>query len=363
MRKINYYISSHGFGHSTRAIEVINHIPEFVDVEIVTRAPQWLFDVSIRRPFRFRPLHHDPGIVQFDSLRSDLEKTYKCWESLLKDYPRMAEEEARRITDEQVGLAVGDVSPFAAAAASQAGIPSAIVANFSWDWIFSAFVDQKSEFQTVIEAISAYYRRVDLLLRTPLAGDLSIFSTVQDVPMIVRRSNQSRLEARRQFGLKPEDHIVLISFGGMGLANIEPDFLEPFRDIIFLTFDPKLQGPSNVRYLPSRETYHPDAIQAADLALAKLGYGVVTECIAHQTPIAYPPRKDFLEHFVLEREAARWIPAIPIDENDFFQGRWDFLEDFFDRIRAPKQTTGPDRLSMEGGEAAARELVRLMTDS
>lgn len=363
MRKINYYISSHGFGHSTRAIEVINHIPDSVDVEIVTRAPQWLFDVSIRRPFRFRPLHHDPGIVQFDSLRSDIEKTYECWDSLLNEYPRMAEEEARRMAEEQVGLAVGDVSPFAAAAAKQAGVPSAIVANFSWDWIFSAFVEQKPEFQALIESISEYYRSVDLLLRTPMAGDLSIFSTIHDVPMIVRRSPLSRLEARRRFGLTPDDRAVLISFGGMGLANIEPDYLEPFREITFLTFDPKLQGPLNVRYLPSRETYHPDAIQAADLALAKLGYGVVTECIAHQTPIAYPPRHDFLEHPVLEREAARWIPVIPIEENDFFHGRWDFLENFLDRKRVFQESPRQDLPSMDGGAAAARELVRLLADS
>lgn len=358
MSKIAYYISSHGFGHSTRAIEVINHIPRSVDLEIVTHAPQWLFEHSIHRPFRFRDLHHDPGIMQVDSLRNDVERTYECWSRLLDQYPRMADAEAQRISEEGVTLAVGDISPFAVAVAQRAKIPSVVIANFSWDWIFSVFLDQKPAFQHIIDRIAGYYQKTDRLLRTPLAGDLSVFPTLQDVPLIVRRSSQSRAQARAQFGLRLDERVVLISFGGMGLAHIEADYLKPFEEITFLTFDEKLLGPANVRYLHPRKTYHPDAIQAADLALAKLGYGIVTECIAHQTPIAFPPRADFPEHPILEREAARWIPIMPIAANDFFSGKWDFLPGFLAQITS--RTISDHRIPpVDGGHFSALILTHI----
>lgn len=362
MRKINYYISSHGFGHSTRAIEVINHLPADVDVEIITNAPQWLFDYSIVRSFAFRLLDHDPGIMQLDSLRNDVERTYDSWAALLEQYPAMAEREAQRMAEEDVGLAVGDISPFAIAAAELAGIPSIIVANFSWDWIFSAFLEQKPAFKDIIDRVASYYRRAGLLLRTPLAGDLSVFPRIEDTPLIVRQSNKTREEARKLFGLKPDDKVVLISFGGMGLDSIKKDHLAPFHDIVFLTFDRNLLGPANVRYLPPRDTYHPDAIQASDIALAKLGYGIVTECIAHRTPIAYPPRLGFLEHPVLAKEASRWIPALPIEEDAFYSGQWDFLSEFFlDDAKREKSANSYPRL--DGGASSARRLHEWLSDS
>lgn len=358
MKKINYYISSHGFGHSTRAIEVINHIPSEIDVEIITNAPQWLFDYSVKRAFRLRTLDHDPGIAQIDCLRNDIERTYDCWSALLDRYPAMAEREAQRINEEGVDLAVGDISPFTIATAEKAGIPSVIVANFSWDWIFSVFLDRKPAFGGLIDRIAEYYRRAGLLLRTPLAGDLSVFPRIEDVPLIVRRSSRTREEARELFGLKKDDRVVLISFGGMGLSSIEREHLETFQDIVFLTFDRKLLGPPNVRYLPPGETYHPDAIQASDLALTKMGYGIVTECIAHQTPIAYPPRNEFPEYPILVREASRWIPVIPIEEKAFYSGRWDFLRDYFsgDAMREKSDNSVP---CLEGGYWVAQRLVNL----
>jgi len=357
MTKIHYYISSHGFGHSTRAIEVINHIPSSVEVEIITSAPQWLFERSLTRPFEYRSLQHDAGILQIDCFKNDQQSTYDFWLGLLDDYPRMAEEEAGRFKGGK-NLVVGDISPFAVAVAQTVGIPSVIVANFSWNWIFEVFLDQNPAFQGIIDRISDYYSECPLLLRTPLSGDLSVFPQIRDIPLIVRRSSMTREESRHHFGINQYARVVLVSFGGMGMNAIKPDFLETFRDITFLTFDDKLTGPANVRYLHPQDTYHPDAIRASDLALAKMGYGIVTECIAHQVPIAYPPRNGFPEHPVLVEQSQHWIEAFAIAEDDFNQGNWGFLEDFFTSNMKRNVKSFPVA-EVDGGRIAAEILCSM----
>ncbi len=358
MSKIHYYISSHGFGHSTRAIEVINHIPSSVEVEIITSAPQWLFDRSLIRPFEYRSLQHDAGIMQIDCLKNDQQSTYDFWNGLLDDYPRLAEEEVNRFQGGN-NLVVGDISPFAVAVAQKAGIPSVIVANFSWNWIFEVFLDQNPAFQGIIDRISDYYRQCSLLLRTPLSGDLSVFPDIRDIPLIVRRSSMTREESRHHFGIDQDARVVLVSFGGMGIDAIKAGFLETYNDITFLTFDEKLNGPENVHYLHPRDTYHPDAIRASDLALAKMGYGIVTECIAHQIPIAYPPRNSFPEHKVLVEQSKHWIETFAIAEDDFNRGNWGFLQDFFACNNNRRGKSFPVA-EVDGGVIAAEILCKMV---
>lgn len=360
MAKIIYYISGHGFGHATRAIEVINHLPPSVEVEIVTSVPEWLFKKSVYRSYRYREMRHDPGIIQQDALRQDVDRTLECWTRLLEKYPAMARAEAVRIQNGEARLTVGDVSPFAIAVAQAAGIPAVITANFTWDWIFTAFLESRPEFQKIIDSIAAYYREARLLLRTPLAGDLSVFPTIQDVPLIVRRSHLSREAAREHFRIPPDARVVLISFGGMGLRGLQSGHLARYADITFLVFDPDLSGPGNVRLLDAQTVYHPDAVRAADLVLAKLGYGIVTECIAHRVPIAHPPRADFPEHEVLEQETRRHVPLYPISESDFFSGRWDFMYDVFKDHMNLCLSLELESTCLDGGRAAADCLLELI---
>ncbi len=357
MPRICFYITSHGFGHSTREIEVISHIPNCVDVEIVTAAPEWLFERSLHRPFSYFELLHDPGIVQIDSLQQDVSQTRVTWERLLDQYPAMIQNELNRFRKNGTpDLVIGDISPFTIPLAEAVGVPSVIVANFSWDWIFSVFLKYDTAFQSIIDRIAEYYKRTSLLLRTPLCGDLSVFPNIVDIPLVARRSSLSQVEARELFDLSEEEDVVLISFGGLGFDRLSKERLAAYPDVTFLTFDQRLTGPKNVWLLDKRETYHPDAVQACDLALVKLGYGIVTECIAHQTPMAFPPRMDFPEQDVMREEIVHHIKTIEINESDFFAGNWDFLTDFFSTDGKDKSETGGASTRVDGGEQAARIL-------
>ncbi len=354
MPRVCFYISSHGFGHATRAIAVIAKIPAWIDVDVITSAPKWLFERSIPRPFRYRELCHDPGIVQFDCLHADVESTYACWSDLLNRYPQMAKEEAEFYGNEAI-LIVGDISPFAAAVARETGSPCLIIANFSWDWIFTSFLKYNSNFQEIIDQIASYFQETTLLMRTPLAGDLSVFPNIVDIPLIVRMSPKSREHARKELGLENEHKSVLISFGGHDFEHVPVERLASHPEIVFMTFNQSFLGPSNVRFLDPYVTYHPDAIRATDLALTKMGYGIVTECIGHQVPIAYPPREDFPEHDILVIESQNYIPVLEIAANDFFSGEWIFLDTLLSDLEGITKKEYP-RAEIDGAEKAVKIL-------
>ena len=362
MSRLVFYISSHGFGHATREIEIINHLPLSVEVEVVTTVPEWLFRHSIPRPFDYFALAHDPGIVQRDVLTHDAPRTAEAWRRLLETYPKMARDEAVRIAARGVKVIIGDVSPFAVAVAEAIERPSVIVANFGWGWIFSAFIVEYQEFIGIIQQIAAYYRRTDLLLRTPLSGDLSVFPSIQDIPLVVRRSKRTRREARQALGLDEQARVVLLTFGGQGFQAMAGGAFGRYRDVTFITFDERFRGEKNVRWVEPRQVYHPDLVRASDLVLTKLGYGIVTECVAHQVPMAYPPRTHFPEHDVLERETPRYVPLIPMALDDFMQGNWDFLLDFFAHGPAHPAAPPPDDSFFTGGSEAARILCEALEE-
>lgn len=358
MPRIAFYISSHGFGHATREIEVINNIPSQIEVEIITAVPQWLFDHSVYRPFEYIHKSHDIGLFQIDSTTPDIKKTLAMWNALLQEYDSIAKQEAERLLESNTSLVVGDISPMAVAAAKTAELPNVIIANFSWDWIFQPLVKYDAEFQSLIDQFVEYYRQCDLLIRTPLCGDLSVFPTIKDVDLIGRTAKKSREETRSQYSIDMDTSVFLLTFGGNQYPLPESGFSQ-HRDITFITFDEAFRDIPNVVQLNAQSIYHPDIVNMCDGVITKLGYGIVTECIAHDVPLAYPPRADFPEHEVMEAGAAEHIAITQFDETALKSGDWNFIHRLKDTVKKPESRNQNQRV-VKGGEQAAQILQSML---
>jgi L-arabinokinase len=66
----------------------------------------------------------------------------------------------------------------------------------------------------------------------------------------------------------------------------------------------------------------PDLVNAADLLLAKPGYGVASECVLHRTPFVGIERPGFRETPVLMGQLSAFGPCAELSLGDFFDGRW-----------------------------------------
>ena len=170
---IAFYISGHGLGHASRDVELIDEIlRRRGDVRIVVRtsAAPWIFD-RIRGPrVEVQRCETDTGVVQLDSLRLDIEETARGAAAFYRDFDRRVDRRGAHLRQLGARLVIGDVPPLAFAAAQAAGLPSVLVANFTWDWIYAYYPEFEALAPGVVDTIAAAYSSAAKALRLPIHG-------------------------------------------------------------------------------------------------------------------------------------------------------------------------------------------------
>jgi len=328
---IAFYISGHGYGHSTRMIEVIRelfkHRPD-VFCHIKTDAPRWLFDMDLSGPYASRYVYHpcaiDVATVQADSFSVDRLATLRKARQFFENAPGRVAAEADFLQRHNVRLLIGDIPPLSFEIAAAAGVPSLAVANFSWDWIYKPYAEALPEFHGIIERIRNAYGKADLLLRLPLFGDLSAFRRREDIPFIARKAEGDREKVFRDLNLPwpTEKKLVLVAFRPGDLAKVNLAPLGGLDDVLFVFFSlqPALK---NAYTLPPVRYPFKELVAASDAVISKPGYGIVSECIANRTPLLYTPREDFIEYDVLVAGLNEYAVSRALRLDDFFSGNWE----------------------------------------
>ena len=358
-----FYVSGHGFGHSTRVIEVARQLPDSIRVIFKTSAPRWLYECYYNRPLEFYPQELDVGVVQLDSLALDEKKTLETYARMLDRFPSLIESERRFVQSEGVDLIVGDIPPVAFDIANAAGIPSAGLANFSWDWIYRPYVEYHLEYAWVIDKIRESYAKCNLLLRLPFHGDFSAFPNIKDVPLVVRSpavdqpdcSNEHQRESLIcRIGLRPDKQTILLSFGGFDLERIPWDKIEKMEKYQFLYFRYPVKA-ANVIHVSNGVFPHVDMVQLSDVVLSKPGYGICAETIKTQTPLVYTDRGEFLEYDCLVEGLKRYARSLYIPQKDLLEGRW---EPYLEQALHLPEAENP--LQSDGALVAAKYLLSLL---
>lgn len=132
--QIVFYISGHGLGRASRAIELIHALrtlrPE-MRILVRTAAPRWLSELTAGPAVDVQMVETDTGLAQLDSLRFDEAATARGAASFYTDFDRRVAEEGDVLRACRATLVIGDIPPLAFAAAARAGVPSVAVANFT----------------------------------------------------------------------------------------------------------------------------------------------------------------------------------------------------------------------------------------
>ncbi len=332
---ILFYISGHGFGHSTRMNALIRKLKTLsseTEVFIRSNAPKWIFLDDIGETVDFFSIPIDTGTYQTDFIHLDKKKTFEKYEELIQRRDLYIERELRFIADNKIQLIVGDIPPMAFLIAKKAGVKSVGVSNFSWDWIFEPYLKEYPEYKILVDDIKECYGYADILLRLPFCGVFSSFKRIEDMPLLVRSAKMDKDEVRHLLGLKDEKRpIILCSFGGFKIKGFSfKKVVSENPDYFFISFGAEYFLENNLMVLPFRNRIdHPSLVNTADVVVSKLGYGTVAECVSTSTPIVYLPRDDFREYPVLVEGVKENIPFSRITEEDFFNGNWkrdlDFL--------------------------------------
>jgi hypothetical protein len=342
--RLVYYISGHGLGHASRSIEVMRAIRSLepgATIVVRTSAPRWLFDSAAPDSIAYQPFETDTGVVQKDSLTLDEEATAVAAADFHRHFDQVIEGEAQVLHDLKTDVVVADVPPLAIAAAHRAGVPSIVVANFTWDWIFGAYSAFDRLAPRVIPTMREAYGKTTAALRLPLHGGFDAMPIVRDIPLIARRSTRDRAGTRTLLGIEPGRTVVLSSFGGFGL---DLPLAELQRSSEFVLLAPEREPPPGLRY--------EDLVAAADVVVSKPGYGIVSECAANDTALVYTSRGNFAEYDVLVAGMPRLLRSHFIAPEELRAGRWT------PALRAVLgQPLPPERPRVDGAAVAARQIL------
>ncbi len=360
MARIAFYISCHGLGHAMRMKELLSWLHRgdpSIRLYVMGMMPRWVFEEAPRVPLTHRTVRCDVGAVQADSLHLDVARTLEENADFYRDLDPLVQSEADFIRREKIDLIVGDIPPLAFLVASEAGVRSIAIGNFSWDWIYEGYVEERPRYRYLVDLVRDAYARADLLLRLPFHGDMGSFHRVSDIPLISRSATLPRAEARKRLGIGADEtrRVVFVSMGGHDNAGIVKGAAAEFGDYVFISFFnvsdrmKQLILPDDRAGLP-----HPDIVRASDCVISKPGYCTVAECIANRTPLIYTSRDSFREFPVMEAAVKRYSLSYRMPRDDFHAGAWrKHLDAFFEKGRAFRWPEIP----IDGAAAAARIIM------
>ncbi len=347
MQRIGVFITPHGLGHATRAIAVLEALQRCrpgLAVDIFTTVEERIFRESLSQVTMHRVLP-DIGLVQHDALCNDLPATARALNRLLPFSPKQLRELGAKVRGCHFLLC--DIAPLGILVAEEAGLPSVLVENFTWDWIYRPYLEQCPELGRPAAILADIYSRATLHIQcepvcNPLVGALTC-------PPIFRRCRSTPSESRRRLAMD-QRRLVLVTLGGLDFRLPHWRKMSRFNDCCFV-----LAGQQERRQISrnclalSRHcgVYHPDLIGAADLVVCKSGYSTLAECLQSGTRTACVARQDFAESAVLARFVQKRLGGTILEEGEFLTGSWlEGLEEMLEGPRpVPAVENGADRVA------------------
>ena len=316
-------ITPHGFGHAARAAAVIEALSRRLPLNctLLTTVPEWFFSGCGAVCLTWHEMRTDVGLIQKNSLEEDMAATRVALDSLYPFDFALIERACDLLTGCDCILC--DIAPLGIVVAKRLAIPSILLENFTWDWIYQAYRQDNPFFDPHIALLANIYHQADLHLQAapvcrPVPGAVPLAP-------VFRPGRKSRDEVRACLGLPPGKPVILLTMGGTDANNFSLHALQAKDKYVFLLAGTgaKEKSRGNVYQIPARSSlYHPDLIRAADLVVGKLGYSTVAEIYGAGTPLAFVGRPRFPESavlagFVIENNMGR-----EIESEAFASGQW-----------------------------------------
>lgn len=355
---IAYFISSHGFGHAARAAAVMQataaYHPE-VQFEVFTTVPSWFFQDSLSIPFKHHHLLTDFGLAQEAPFQADLGDTLDRLEEFYPISPGRLDEISETIQQLECRLIICDIAPIGLLIAKHIGIPSMLVENFTWDWIYRQYSKVNGGINKYINYLKPIFESADYHVQTkPICSPKSPDLITGPVS---RKPRTTRDQIRRRLGLLPDRNMILITTGGIPQPY---DFLPRLEELSEFTFVMPGAGPAfdkrnNLIILPHRsDYYHPDLVIASDAVIGKVGYSTLAEVYYAGVPFGYVARANYNESGPMVSFIKQQMPGFAVEESAFFTGEW------MNRITELLMLPRVDRKGLNGAEQIGKFILSIL---
>ena len=311
-----FYVSSHGFGHMTRCLAIIEELLETTDhlIYLASGAFQNSFARVYLARFGDRVIYRDilteVGLVnkentlQVDIPRLELELT-----DFMAGWEMAVAEEVAYLQHLPVACVISDISAIGIQVGEQLGVRNIGIANFSWceQYEFLGLSD------TLIARFREVYAKLDLLIEYDLmlpAPKLTV--PRKQIGFICRRFDPDRIAAiKKQYGSS-----IFITCGkSADLNNIQ---IDNYDGTIFATSGINITATGNatVVQLPIETFDTHNYLAASDIVIAKAGWGTISEALLSKRNLVLIEREGVLEDTKNIEELKRRGVSVSIKESD-----------------------------------------------
>lgn len=350
-------ITNHGFGHATRAVSVaatLKALAPEINIIFSTTAPQWLLASYFDGPLNLRQAALDVGVLQSDSVTMDKAATLRALQDIRANQSRLVETEVEFLEKADVDLVLGDIPPLVAIAAQAANLPCWMMSNFGWDFIYRPW---GGDFVEIADWIADCFSQSDRLFRLPFHEPMSAFTDITDVGFTGGTPRVLENELRSRFNLTaPRSRTIMLTFGGLGLAQIPYQNLSQFPDWQFITFDRTAPDLPNLRKVSDCTLRPVDFMPLCGRVVSKPGYSTFSEAFRFDLPIVTITRNDFAEGRILVENLQRYGYHQILEPRTFIEGNWNFLRE------EPIAPHSQDSVSKTGNEDIAGAIANFLRD-
>ena len=153
--RITCFITSHGFGHATRSFSVLSELAKDkkIQLNIISTLPKWFIHENLKETsYQTHHFQTDVGMVQETPFKHNLDDTIQKLDQFLK----FNDVELKSVTknlDNYRSDCFFDISPLGLYLGRKMGIPSCLLENFTWDWIYEGYEKRKKDFSRPIEKL------------------------------------------------------------------------------------------------------------------------------------------------------------------------------------------------------------------
>jgi hypothetical protein len=329
---IAYFISPHGYGHAARAagvMEAMHELDPTIRFEIFTQVPQWFFQDSLSGDFGYHPLLTDIGLVQRTPLQADIPETLERLNHFLPFDASKIRNLAKLVRKLKCALIICDISPMGIAVAEEAGVPSLLIENFTWDWIYRGYLEGNAGMSEHISYLENLFHAAPFRIQTePICDPCDAHLTTFPVS---RKTKTPVHKIRERLRIPEAAKAVLITMGGIEERYNFLQQLATNRDVHFVIpgASEKVETHGNLALLPHHSHFlHPDLVNASDAVVGKVGYSTLAEIYYAGVPFGYVARKDFRESQKLVSFIESRMIGLPVSGDQFYSGGWlPFLSD------------------------------------
>lgn len=328
MKSLSCFITGHGFGHATRTIAILEALRQLepdLEIQLITTVPAQLFEESetIIGCFDYLNKQVDVGLVQTTALNADIPATITKLDEFLPFNKKIVSHLAESCQSSSAILC--DIAPLGITVGKAVGIPSVLVENFTWDWIYKPFEKEFPTIQAHTNSLKKIFDIADYRIQTeplcsPAPHDLLC-------PPIFRqkRNDSSFVRSELRIGDEP---IVLVTMGGIAQHLPHLKTLDNVGKNLGLKFvftgQKESRSLGNNILLLSRKSslYHPDLIHASDIVVCKTGYSTVAECYQAGVRVIAVGRTEFAESEVIMGFLKSHLSAVEMDARNYLSGNW-----------------------------------------